>query len=131
MAPDIRRIVAVDAHRRRTGHCPLRIYSLGTGETFEISPRPDGFTDLESGRPIRSEPTRIVVPGSRAIAISLDGDIGFSGIDPASGAAFSGRAGGGTSVTIYEADDFFQYAIVTSAQPLGTQDEPPANLQRT
>ena len=49
MPPEIRRIIAVEAHRRRSGHCPVRLYSLGTGETFEINPTADGFVDMTSG----------------------------------------------------------------------------------
>ena len=34
MTATTRRIIAIEAHRRRTGHCPTLIHALGTGETF-------------------------------------------------------------------------------------------------
>jgi hypothetical protein len=65
-----------------------------------------------------------VAAGFGTVTVALDGDIGFSGVDQATGQRFTGRAGGGTTVTIYQHDDYFQYAIVTPEQPLGTQDQP-------
>ena len=50
---NLRRIVMVEAHRRRSGRCPLRVHSLGTGETFEIKPAADGFYDVASGTTVR------------------------------------------------------------------------------
>jgi hypothetical protein len=115
MQPEIRRIIAVDAHRRRIGRCPTLVHSLGTGESFAIEPTPDGFVDVQSGLRVRSEAARIVLPGDgAAIDIALDDDIAFSGYDPASGERFTGRAGGGSSVTVYDDRhaDYFQYAVV-------------------
>jgi hypothetical protein len=115
MQSDIRRIVAVEAHRRRTGHCPRMIHSLGTGESFTIEPSFDGFTDVETGLRVRADADGIRMPGMAPIAITLREDVGFSGFDPGSGERFSGRAGGGSSVTIYDSrqDDYFQYAVVS------------------
>ena len=118
MQPDLRRIVAVEAHRRRSGRCPVRVHSLGTGETFEIRPGTDGFTDLASGMTVRIDGARIVLPDGRGpIELTLVGDVGFDGIERGNGEPFSGRAGGGASVTLYDRDrnDFFQYAIGTDA----------------
>ena len=48
------------------------------------------------------------------IELQLREDVGFDGFDPGSGERFSGRAGGGSSVTIYDSrQDFFQYAVVS------------------
>ena len=118
MQPDLRRIVAVEAHRRRSGRCPVRVHSLGTGETFEIRPAPDGFTDVASGMTVRVDGGRIVLSDGRGpIELALTGDVGFDGVERGSGEPFSGRAGGGASVTLYDRDrnDFFQYAIGTDA----------------
>jgi len=112
--PEIRRIVAVAAHRQRTGRCPVRVHSLGTGETFEIKPVPDGFVDLTSGLAVHVVENRISVPSlSTVVDLKLTGDIGFDGYDHDSDEAFSGRAGGGASVTLYDRDqhDYFQYAV--------------------
>ncbi len=121
MHPDTRRIVAVDAHLRRSGLCPVRVHSLGTGESFEIQPASDGFLDVTSGLRVRVAADAIELHGAQPIRILLDGDVGFSGFDPVSGAAFTGRAGGGSSVTVYEQNDWFQFAIVTSADPISTE----------
>lgn len=111
MTPDQRRIVAVEAHRRRSGRCPVRLHSLGTGETFEINPLSDGFVDVASGVTVRSNGTQIALP-TGAIELWLVGDIFFEGV--VDGAHFTGRAGGGASVTLYDenSDDYFQYTVV-------------------
>src|SRR3954467_4657494 len=109
----VRRIVAVEAHRRRSGRCPVRVHSLGTGETFEIEPAAAGFLDLTSGMGGRINGSQITLPDGRGpIDLTLVGDVGFDGYDHASGKRFSGRAGGGASVTLYdgERNDYFQYA---------------------
>lgn len=114
MRPEIRRIVAVEAHRRRTGHCPARLHSLGTGETFEITPAADGFVDVTSGLAVQISGNRISVPSLPAIVdFTLSGDIGFDGYDHDSAEHFSGRAGGGASVTLYDRGErnYFQYAV--------------------
>jgi hypothetical protein len=116
MDPDIRRIVAIDAHRRKTGRCPTLIYSLGTGEMFEVSPREDGFTDIQSGITAEVDQAGIILRGGGTIAIESTGDVTFAGFDPVSNERFTGRAGGGVSVTIYDAReiDFFQYGIASA-----------------
>ena len=112
MRPELRRIVAVEAHRLRSGACPRVIHAMGTGESFPVVARHDGFLDVESGIVVRSEPGRIVLPDG-AIAFRLEGDIAFAGFDPDSRERFTGRAGGGASVTIYDArGDWFQYAML-------------------
>jgi hypothetical protein len=110
----MRRIVAVEAHRRRTGRCPVRVHSLGTGETFQIEPASDGFLDVASGLNVRVDGGRITVPSlSAAIDFKLSGDVGFDGYDHSSNEPFSGRAGGGASVTLYDRGEknYFQYAV--------------------
>src|SRR4051812_47825056 len=96
MDSDLRRIVAVEAHRRRSGRCPVRVHSLGTGETFEIEPAAAGFLDLTSGMAVRINGSQITLPDGRGpIDLTLVGDVGFDGYDHASGKPFSGRARGG------------------------------------
>ena len=79
MQPEIRRIIAVEAHRRRTGRCPVRVHSLGTGETFDIQPADRRF--LRRRHPASmsaSTDEQILVPSIRAtIDLSLEGDVGF------------------------------------------------------
>ncbi len=115
MQPEIRRIIAIDAHRRRTGRCPTMLHSLGTGESFAIEVTPEGFVDVASGARVRTNATHILLPGNGAVIdIVFDDDITFSGRDSASGEKFTGRASGGSSVTIYDDHraDYFQYAVV-------------------
>jgi hypothetical protein len=109
MQPEIRRIIAVEAHRRRTGRCPTMIHSLGSGETFEIEPRTDGFIDLETGLRVRVDSDRIVLPAA-SIEIRMGEDVGFSAF--VAGEILTGRSGGGSSVTVYHRDDYYQYAVV-------------------
>jgi len=112
MRPELRRIVAVEAHRRRSGAYPRVIHAMGTGESFPVVARDGGFLDVESGTEVRSKPGRIVLP-SGAIAFCLEGDVAFAGFDPETRERFTGRAGGGASVTIYDArGDWFQYAML-------------------
>jgi hypothetical protein len=121
MTPEIRRVIAVEAHRRRTGHCPVRLHSLGTGETFEISPSAEGFVDVASGLTASVAEGKILLAGRPgAIELRLLGDIAFDGYDHVSDEAFSGSAGGGASVTIYDRGqtNYFQYAVVTDAMPI-------------
>src|SRR5579871_1240034 len=119
MQPEIRRIIAVEAHRRRTGRCPVLVHSLGTGETFDIRPANDGFLDVTSGLNVRVTGEQIMVPALRAtIDLSLEGDVGFSGYDHMEDEPFSGRAGGGASVTLYDRGqrDFYQYAVAAEGE---------------
>lgn len=114
MQADVRRIIAVEAHRRRSGRCPVLVHSLGTGESFDIQPRPDGFLDVASGVAVRISGDRLLLPDDRrTIDLHLTGDIAFDGYDHTSDERFSGRAGGGASVTIYDSDrtNYFQYAV--------------------
>jgi hypothetical protein len=130
MQPDIRRIVAIDAHRRKTGRCPTVIHSLGTGESFRIEPTTDGFIDLQSGRHVRCEAAGIVLPESNtAIDTGFSGDVAFSGFDPLSQETFFGRAGGGATVTVYDERmvDYFQYAVADESNAqAASSGTPPA-----
>jgi hypothetical protein len=116
MSPDLRRIVIVEAHRRRTGRLPSRVHSLGTGETFDIEPKADGFYDVASGTTVRVNGAQILLADGRGpIDLTLTGDVNFDGYDHAAREPFFGRAGGGTSVTLYDRhrNDYFQYAIAS------------------
>jgi len=115
MQAEVRRIIAIDAHRRRSGRCPVMLHSLGTGESFAIEATTDGFIDVASGTRVRTDASCILLAGNGGVIdIAFDDDIAFSGRDSLSGERFSGRAGGGSSVTIYDDQraDYFQYAIV-------------------
>ncbi len=115
MRSEIRRVIAIEAYRRRIGRCPTSIQSLGTGEAFAVAVEADGFTDVASGIRARGEAARIVLPREgTAIDLAFDGDTTFQGHDPQSGERFSGRTGAGASVTVYEdrGNAFFQYAVV-------------------
>lgn len=121
MQPDVRRIVAVEAHRRRSGRCPVRVHSLGTGETFLIEPAESGFLDLATGMTVSIDGARIVLPDGRGpIELTMTGDVGFDGYDHGAREPFSGRAGGGASVTLYDRDhnDFFQYAVAAEGDAI-------------
>jgi hypothetical protein len=116
MSPDLRRIIAVEAHRRRCGRYPLRVHSLGTGETYDIAPAEGGFRDVTTGLVARFDGRQIVLSDGRGpIELTLTDDIRFDGV--VRGEPFTGRAGGGASVTIYEVggDDYFQFAVGTEA----------------
>ncbi|WP_237215596.1 hypothetical protein [Falsiroseomonas oryziterrae] len=112
MRAELRRIVAVEAQRRRSGRLPRVVHSLGTGESFPVLPRDDGFVDVASGIEVRAEEGRILLPQG-AVAFALDGDVGFAGYDPETRERFTGRGAAGASVTVYdERGDFFQYAML-------------------
>ena len=118
MQPDIRRIIAVDAHRRKSGRCPAIVHSLGTGETFAIEATEDGFIDKQSGIRAHVGENTISLPAVRGtIDIAVTAGLEFSGFDHVSGEVFSGIAGGGTSVTVYDSRrvDYFQYAVAEAA----------------
>jgi hypothetical protein len=115
MSPEVRRIIAVEAHRRKSGACPVMIHSLGTGESFSIRPTADGFVDLETGLNVHVSDGHILLPDTRqSVDLNFTGDVAFDGYDHSSNEFFSGRAGGGTSVTVYDSHrvDYFQYAVV-------------------
>jgi hypothetical protein len=111
MRPETRRIIAIEVHRRRSGRCPTMIHALGTGESFRIEPCRNGFTDLETDLRVRSDADRILLPET-SIEIRLGADVGFSATDLGSGETITGRAGGGSSVTVYDQDEYYQYAVV-------------------
>jgi len=120
MQPEIRRIIAVEAHRRRSGRCPVRLISLGTGEVFEIRPTTAGFLDVSSNLTASSSNGRIVLEGTDAVIdLRLNEDVGFDGYDHSSKEPFSGRAGGGVSVTIYDhgGPNFYQYVVAIEGEP--------------
>lgn len=112
MSPALRRIVAVEAHRRATGHVATLLHSLGTGETFRIRAAGEGFEDGESGVAARIAPDGTLHAGPSRIVLTTETDVLFRGEDLATGERFTGRAGGGATVTLYVGDDFFQYNVV-------------------
>src|SRR5262245_7840663 len=121
MQPEIRRIIAVEAHRRRSGCCPVLIHSLGTGESFDIKPTADGFVDLASGLSVRVAEGQILVPAiGGVIDFYLTGDIAFAGYDHSGNEPFSGQAAGSVSVTVYDRGrrNYFQYAVATEGDRL-------------
>ncbi|WP_458098289.1 hypothetical protein [Roseomonas sp. WA12] len=124
MDPDTRRIVAVAAHRRCVGRCPVLVHALGTGESFVIEPLPDGFRDAATGRVVHLGPDGLALDGAGAVDLHFTDDIAFEGYDHASRERFRGRAGGGASVTLYDDPraDYFQYAM--SYRPDGAIAQP-------
>jgi hypothetical protein len=120
MQSEIRRIIAVEAHRRRSGRCPVRIISLGTGETFDIRPTATGFLDVSSNITASISEGHIQLPGVEAIDLRLNEDVGFDGYDHSSKEPFTGRAGGGVSVTIYDhgGTNYYQYVVTVEGDPM-------------
>lgn len=108
MSPDLRRVIAVQAHLRATGHLAKTVHSLGTGETYTISLTAAGFRDDASGLEADLGKGHFVVDG-QAITLTPRDNVLFDG--EASGTHFHGRAGGGSSVTLYVGEDWFQYAM--------------------
>ena len=114
MSPELRRIIAAEAHRRATGHCPVLLHALGTGESFPMRCTADGFTDAISGLVVcaASDGTLLIGTATR-IVLTFDDAVLFRGQSLESGERFTGRAGGGASVTLYgDGGDYFQYAII-------------------
>lgn len=112
MSPALRRIVAVEAHRRATGRTATLLHALGTGETFAIQIDADGFTDEESGAAARVAGDGTLAVDPSRIVLTPDGTVLFRGHDLATGERFSGRAGGGATVTLYDGDEFYQFNVV-------------------
>jgi len=118
MTPELRRIVAAEAHRRATGRCPVLLHALGTGESFAFRPEVEGFTDAASGLVVRSAPDGTLLVGAvHRLALAAEDAVLFRGQDLVTAERFTGRAGGGASVTLYaDGGDFFQYAVVDQAR---------------
>lgn len=109
--PVLRRLVAAEAHRRRTGRLPPALHSLGTGESFVVEETAAGLRDAETGAEAARAGDSLLL-GEGGAEIALEGDVAFRGRDLSTGEWFTGRVGGGASVTIYDArGDFFQYAV--------------------
>lgn len=62
---------------------------------------------------VREDHGQMMLDDYGVIELRLVGDVYFEGYDPVTGQSFSGRAGGGDSVTFYEreSDNYFQYAV--------------------
>ncbi len=113
MTPLLRRLVAVEAHRRATGRIAVMLHSLGTGETFAIHPHPGaGFADETSGITARFGDGDVLEAHDHRIAITFHDRVLFDARDLTTGERASGRAGGGATVTLYEGEDWFQYNVV-------------------
>ena len=110
MTPDLRRIVAIEAHRRATGRCPGVVHALGTGESFAIAPTANGFVDAASGIATRVDDGLLLAGEARIRLVPRD-DVLFDGEVLGTAQRFSGRAGGGASVTLYAGTEYFQYAF--------------------
>jgi hypothetical protein len=109
-------MIVVEAHRRATGRCAVLLHALGTGESFPIAPREGGFRDEASGFVAHAAPEGDILIGTDRVTLAFDDSVLFRGQDLASGARFTGRAGGGATVTLYaEGGDYFQYAVVDQA----------------
>ncbi|WP_376095582.1 hypothetical protein ACE7GA_03310 [Roseomonas sp. CCTCC AB2023176] len=113
MTPALRRLIAVEAHRRAAGRIATLVHSLGTGESFAVRAGADGFTDEESGLSARLLPDGALEAGASRIRLTADGDVLFRGQDLTTGERLTGRAGGGAIVTLYDGDGWFQYHLVT------------------
>ena len=116
MSPALRRMVVVEAHRRATGRCARLVHALGTGESFPMAAQQDGFRDEASGLAAQSTPEGDMLVGTSRVTLVFEDAVLFRGRDMATGARFTGRAGGGASVTLYaDGGDYFQYAVVDQA----------------
>ena len=108
MTPDLRRVIAVAAHLRATGHLATTVYALGVGETFAMTLTGEGFRDEASGLEARLsnglEVDGQVITLTARDNVLMDGEVGDE--------RFWLRAGGGSSVTVYVGADFFQYAMM-------------------
>ena len=107
MSPELRRVIAVAAHLRATGYLARVVHALGTGESFATTPTRDGFSDDASGLEAKLD-QGFSVEGQEIILTPRD-NVLFDG--EAGATRFWGRAGGGSSVTLYFGDDWFQYAM--------------------
>jgi len=112
MTPALRRIIAVEAHRRATGRCAHTVHALGTGESFAVVPKGDGFLDAASGIAARLTDGILHAGAARVLLVPQD-NVLSDGVLLDTGARFSLRAGGGSSVTVYAGAEWFQYALVT------------------
>ena len=108
MSPELRRIIAVAAHLRATGHLATTVHALGTGESFTMILTGEGFRDEASGLEAKLD-HGLEVDGQE-ISLTPRDNVLMDG--RAGGEAFWLRAGGGSSVTVYVADDYFQYAML-------------------
>lgn len=108
MSPDLRRVIAVAAHLRATGHLATTVHGLGTGETYAMTLTGEGFRDEASGLEAKLD-HGLEVDGQEIMLIPRDNVL----MDGQAGATrFWLRAGGGSSVTVYVGDDYFQYAML-------------------
>ena len=88
--------------------------SLGTGEAFEIEVLESGFVDHQSG--VKAQ---FVLGGLSVdceigfIRLNLVEDVWFEGYIISAKETFSGRVGGGATVTLYEqaGENFFQFSV--------------------
>lgn len=100
-------MIAVAAHLRATGHLAKTVHALGTGESFAITLTRDGFLDEASG--LEADLHKGFAVDGQEIALTPRDNVLFDG--QAGATRFWGRAGGGSSVTLYIGDEWFQYAM--------------------
>ena len=110
MSPDLRRVIAVAAHLRATGHLATTVHALGTGESFTVVLTGEGFRDEASGLQAKLD-RGLEVDGQEVTLTPRDNVLmdGRAGVEQ-----FWLRAGGGSSVTVYLGNDFFQYAMINN-----------------
>lgn len=108
MSPDLRRVIAVAAHLRATGHLATTVHALGTGESYAMTLTGEGFRDEASGLEAKLD-HGLEVDG-QAITLAPRDNVLMDG--QAGGERFWLRAGGGSSVTVYLGDEYFQYAML-------------------
>jgi hypothetical protein len=116
VSPALRRLIVAEAHRRATGRCAVLLHALGTGESFVMLAQGSELRDETSGLAAQATAEGDLLIGPARVTLSFDDAVLFRGRDLASGARFTGRAGGGASVTLYaDGGDYFQYAVVDQA----------------
>jgi hypothetical protein len=107
VSPELRRIVAVVAHLRATSHLAKTVHALGTGESFSITLSRHGFVDDQSG--VEADLHEGFSVEGQEITLTPRDNVLFDGVVGTT--RFWGRAGGGSSVTLYLGDAYFQYAM--------------------
>ncbi len=107
MSPELRRIIAVAAHLRATGHLAKIVHALGTGESFSVTLTRKGFLDVASG--LEADLHQGFSVEGQEITLTPRDNVLFDGV--AGNTRFWGRAGGGSSVTLYLGEAYFQYAM--------------------
>ncbi len=115
MTPLLCRMLAAAAHRRASGQVPAVLHNLWSGETHEFRADSAGFTDAETGQRAMVLGDDLVAVGGIDLRITAIDDVAFAARIEPSGESVTGRAGGGTSVTLHHGAAFHQYAVGQAA----------------